>query len=266
MTSASQMSSRKPPVAQSTFGFPDDLPRPPGSPLTSSEGSSCVLALPFAALSKVNISRMAASTNRFPPPPLPSARHSTFSQLKTVHLSSPRLCVKPRKNVEKLSFRPHRLDCTSRRKKLFRPPFQHFPHPKTVQLSSALGVLGGLRSFLRSKKCVRPPSLPCSVRSMSSVASVSFLPAPKKVNTSRFFNIFPQQNGPTAPLPSPPSALFFCLAALGFNSSFGFSPWSFRAAAHDRPSPEDFCREPGLMKRGLTQPLNRGSKGSPHAT
>jgi len=41
------------------------------------------------------------------------------------------------KNVEKLSFGPHRLACTSKAKKIFLPPFSTFIRPKTVQLSSS---------------------------------------------------------------------------------------------------------------------------------
>jgi len=221
MTSAHQMSSRKPPVAQSTFGFPDDPPRsadfspprissahrlsvgmltptahPPGSPLcslrplrslreafsphplslypVSSSASASVLSnfqnvekLSFQARLNCLYRQLenfftASKVNIFPRPTPPirrPAHPSTFNvQLETNSspslslrparlgalpkmreaLSSPVLCLgelggRPpgsRKNVEKISFGPHRLACTSRRKKLFHPHFSTFPPPK----------------------------------------------------------------------------------------------------------------------------------------
>jgi len=50
----------------------------------------------------------------------------------------------PQKNVEKLSFGPHRLACTSKAKKIFSPRFSTFPPPKTVQLSCLLRGLCAL--------------------------------------------------------------------------------------------------------------------------
>jgi len=67
--------------------------------------------------------------------PKPETPALPFAPPKTVQLSSLPCLVRGPKNVEKLSFRPHWLACTSSPKKLFRPPFQHFPHPQTVQLS-----------------------------------------------------------------------------------------------------------------------------------
>jgi len=60
---------------------------------------------------------------------------SSLPSLRTTPLSFPVRCLgelggrpsRSRKNVEKLSFGPHRLACTSRPKKLFHPQIQHFP-------------------------------------------------------------------------------------------------------------------------------------------
>jgi len=147
MASVSQMSSRKPPVGQSTFGFPDD---PPRSADFSPQPDSSAPRLSVGVLT--------------PPAPLPCTLLRTIRSLREA-LSSPVLWLcelrgrpsSSRKNVEKLSFHPRNPERTANRKKLFHPPFQHFPPPKTVQLSSHLC---GLRALVRSKKCVKlPPSL-----------------------------------------------------------------------------------------------------------
>jgi len=170
MTSAMQTSSRKPPVGQSTFGFPDDPPRSAdfSPPRTSSTHRLSVGML----------------TPPAHPPSSPSRswRPARLSALQKMHeaLSSPVLCLaelggRPsgsRKNVEKLSFGPHRLACTSKAKKIFHPPFLHFTRPQTVPLSSLQSA-----SFLAKARAIFSPSL--SVRSVSSALSVSFCPTPK---------------------------------------------------------------------------------------
>jgi len=163
MTSAFQMSSWKPPVAQSTFGFPDDFFLGARAFQPAANSAHPPLPSPSRPSPLPPGFGLRQSPAAFPPSPF-----LTFHLAKTVQLSSRSFLAQGRKNAEKLSFQAR---CTA----VYRQP--------------------------------------------------------KKVNTSHFFNIVPNQNCPTVPLPSPPSALFRWLASLGFNSSFGFRPWSFRAAA-----------------------------------
>jgi len=203
MTSAPQMSSRKPPVRQSTFGFPDDSasprvgttstsshlfsPTPPPAASTSTQPSTRNLKLethlPLPCLSPClswlilttskNVEKLSFQArlnclyrqsenflttpkfNILPPPPASILRTAPglsplspshpwrpvrLGALQKMHEAffSPALCLRelrgrqsrPSKNVEKLSFGPHRLACTSRPKKYFHPHFQHFSAPK----------------------------------------------------------------------------------------------------------------------------------------
>jgi len=214
MTSAQQMSSRKPTVAQSTFGFPDDPflgarafqpaansvhPAPASYPTrnlrpeTPPSPSPCPPCLSWLNLTtpknveKLSFQARLSAVNREPKkfcklnwpgicrtfhaphpapdpspilgqsplglsrpqPTLPIAPSHCFPSLpslpslRTAPFFFPVLCLgklggrrlRSRKNVEKLSFGPHRLACTSKAKKLFHPPFQLFPPHKTVPLS-----------------------------------------------------------------------------------------------------------------------------------
>jgi len=111
-------------------------------------------------------------------PPLRPARLGTLQEMREA-FSSPVLCLRElfgrqspsRKNVEKLSFGPHRLACTSRRKKYFHPVFQHFPARKLSHcLTARFAHVAPFRAH-----CAHAVNHSPSVRSVSSLPSVSFL-------------------------------------------------------------------------------------------
>jgi len=272
MTSAYQMSSRKPPVRQSTFGFPDDSTpgRTPTSvgqlgtsprslPLDTTPRASALNPCPnlrsalraaFGVSPKVNIPSThrspSATPSNFNPQPeissslpcpqclawlifstsknvekisfqarvfrfcsnrknLPRRRNSTFCPIhpallfEPLSVSSPsppsrslrplrealsspalNLCGRnpasilqsvpfrlgqnvPPRNVEKLSFGPHRLACTSKRKKYFHAPhcpilshFQHFARFSRVRLCDQQFSIWGARRCAQRQPQPRP--------------------------------------------------------------------------------------------------------------
>jgi len=188
MTSAHQMSSRKPPVRQSTFGFPDDS-APPRVGTTSTSSHLFSASPPSAA--------PACLTFNLQPATLPS----TPAPLAPKWLLLPTL-----QNVEKLSFQA-RLNCLYRQSENFctAPKFYIF-YPSTVRPSLLPALRHGKlfrRSFRlfpsRPSRPLRPLRLGAlqkmreafsrrslSVRSVSSSASVSLLFSFKNVEKLSF--------------------------------------------------------------------------------
>jgi len=218
MTFGRQMSSRNPPVAQSTFGFPDDS--------LSAPGSTRLGLVPSGVPPKVNI----LSTRRFCPARLSTLDlksepdSSPVRALRSWHeaFSFPALCLcklrgrrsRSPKNVEKLSFGPHRLACTSKAKKIFPPRFSTFPPPKTVQLFSQIcaSVSFGGGPFPFSSLCLSWFILP----TLPNVEKLSFQP--------RVYLFLRESKNLFPPLQSALSIL--CLT---------FAPASHRTQARDGP-------------------------------
>jgi len=102
-----------------------------------------------------------ASNRALCPPRIPSSLPGLREPPSNA--ASLRLIVCNSKNVEKHPFDPHRLACTSRRKKIFHPDFQHFfpsapllPHRVTVWTSPTTGPRRSLNS--PSRKPIAKPS------------------------------------------------------------------------------------------------------------